>query len=155
MSLVKKYEKLDRLINQNKEDEINEVFRGILTETFDLVNKKIENNEKLNVNNPEEAAAIRAMFEYMLELWDEGAIDEAKEVGYDMAYLVDDDRLKEMFSMFVIGMLEGLSIDDFFEKYVNSEKVYKDAFFTDFDDKIDALVIKHKEQFKKEFSKDA
>ena len=155
MSLVKKYEKLDRLINQNKEDEINEVFREILTETFDLVNKKIENNEKLNVNNPEEAAAIRAMFEYMLELWDEGAINEAKEVGYDMAYLVDDDRLKEMFSMFVIGMLEGLSIDDFFEKYVNSEKVYKDAFFTDFDDKIDALVIKHKEQFKKEFSKDA
>jgi len=155
MSLVKKYEKLDRLINQNKEDEINEVFREILTETFDLVNKKIENNEKFNVNNSEEAAAIRAMFEYMLELWDEGAIDEAKEVGYDMAYLVDDDRLKEMFSMFVIGMLEGLSIDDFFEKYVNSEKVYKDAFFTDFDDKIDALVIKHKEQFKKEFSKDA
>jgi hypothetical protein len=155
MSLVEKYKKLDRLINQNKEDEINDVFRDILTETFELINKKIENNEKLDVNNPEEAAAIRAMFEYMLELWDEGAIDEAKEVGYDMAYLVNDERLKEMFSMFVIGMLEGLSLDEFFEKYVDSEKVYKDAFFADFDDKIDALVIKHKAQFKKEFSKDA
>ena len=155
MSLVEKYKKLDKLINQNKEDEINDVFRDILSETFELINKKIENNEKLDVNNPEEAAAIRAMFEYMLELWDEGAIDEAKEVGYDMAYLVNDDRLKEMFSMFVLGMLEGLSLDKFFEKYVNTERVYKDVFFADFDDKIDELVIKHKAQFKKEFSKDA
>jgi hypothetical protein len=155
MSLVKKYEKLDKLIYQNREDEINEVFREILKETFDLVNSKIEKGESLDVNNKEEAAAIRAMFEYMLELWDEGAIDEAKEVGYDMAYLVKDPKLKEMFSMFVIGMLAGLSLDKFFEKYVNTDKVYKDAFFTDFDDRIDELVIKYKKKFQEEFSKDA
>ncbi len=155
MSLVKKYEKLDKLIYQNREDEINEVFREILKETFDLVNSKIEKGESLDVNDKEEAAAIRAMFEYMLELWDEGAIDEAKEVGYDMAYLVKDPKLKEMFSMFVIGMLAGLSLDEFFEKYVNTNKVYKDTFFTDFDDRIDELVIKYKKKFQEEFSKDA
>ncbi|MEO1923801.1 MAG: hypothetical protein ABGX25_04725 [Nautiliaceae bacterium] len=155
MSLVSKYEELDRLIHQNQEEQINEVFREILKETFDIINKKIESKTTLDVNNPEEAAAIRAMFEYMLELWDEGAVDEAKEVGYDMLYLVSDEKLKEMFSMFVIGMLEGLSLDKFFEKYVNNEKVYKDVFFTDFDDKIDELVIKHRDTFKKEFSKDA
>ncbi|MEO1958322.1 MAG: hypothetical protein ABGX23_02090 [Nautiliaceae bacterium] len=155
MSLVKKYEKLDKLIYQNREDEINEVFREILKETFDLVNSKIEKGESLDVNDKEEAAAIRAMFEYMLELWDEGAIDEAKEVGYDMAYLVKDPKLKEMFSMFVIGMLAGLSLDKFFEKYVNIDKVYKDVFFTDFDDRIDELVIKYKKKFQEEFSKDA
>jgi len=95
------------------------------------------------------------MFEYMLELWDEGAIEEAKEVGYDMVYLVDDKKIKEMFSMFVIGMLAGLSLDKFFEKYVDSEKVYKDVFFTEFNDEIDELVIKYQDRFKKEFSKDA
>ncbi len=155
MSLVSKYEELDRLIHQNQEEQINEVFREILKETFDIINKKIESKTTLNVNNPEEAAAVRAMFEYMLELWDEGAVDEAKEVGYDMVYLVDDEKLKEMFSMFVIGMLAGLSLDKFFEKYVNNEKVYKDVFFADFDDKIDELVIKYRNKFKKEFSKDA
>ncbi|WP_456469958.1 hypothetical protein [Caminibacter sp.] len=155
MSLVSKYEELDRLIHQNQEEQINEVFREILKETFDIINKKIESKTTLDVNNPEEAAAVRAMFEYMLELWDEGAVDEAKEVGYDMVYLVDDEKLKEMFSMFVIGMLAGLSLDKFFEKYVNNEKVYKDVFFADFDDKIDELVIKYRDKFKKEFSKDA
>ncbi|WP_457564512.1 hypothetical protein [Caminibacter sp.] len=153
--IVEKYQKLDELIHKNREDEINEVFRNILTETFELINKKIESNKTLDVNNPEEAAAIRAMFEYMLELWAENAINEAKEVGYDMTYLVDDKKLKEMFSMFVIGMLEGMSLDDFFEKYVNTENTYKDVFFTDFNDEIDNLVIKHQNTFKKEFSKDA
>ena len=152
MSIAKQYEVLEELMNKNKDDEINEVFRKILEETFKLINEKIENEKTLDVNDPEEAAAIRAMFEYMLELWDEQAIDEAKAVGYDMVYLVDDKKLKEMFSMFVIGMLAGLSLDEFFEKYVKSDKVYKDMFFTEFDDKIDDLVVRYKDKFKEEFS---
>jgi len=152
MSIAKQYEVLEELMNKNKDNEINEVFRSILEETFKLINEKIENEKTLDVNNPEEAAAIRAMFEYMLELWDERAIEEAKAVGYDMVYLVDDKKLKEMFSMFVIGMLAGLSLDEFFEKYVKTDKVYKDMFFTEFDDKIDDLVVKYKDKFKEEFS---
>jgi len=152
MSIAKQYEVLEDLMNKNRDDEINEVFRKILEDTFKLVNEKIENEKTLDVNDPEESAAIRAMFEYMLELWDERAIEEAKAVGYDMVYLVDDKKLKEMFSMFVIGMLAGLSLDEFFEKYVKADKVYKDMFFTEFDDKIDDLVIKYRDKFKEEFT---
>jgi hypothetical protein len=152
MSILKQYELLDKLIHKNKEDEINEVFRKILEDTFKLVNEKIEKEQTLDVNNPEERAAIRAMFEYMLELWDEQAIDEAKAVGYDMVYLVDDQKIKEMFSMFVIGMLAGYTLDEFFENYVRGDKIYKDVFFTEFDDKIDDLVVKYKDKFKEEFS---
>ncbi|GAB6073477.1 hypothetical protein [Nautilia lithotrophica] len=152
MSIAKQYEILEELMNKNKDEEINEVFRKILEETFKLINEKIEKEKTLDVNDPEEAAAIRAMFEYMLELWDEQAIEEAKAVGYDMVYLVDDKKLKEMFSMFVIGMLAGLTLDEFFEKYVKSDKVYKDMFFTEFDDKIDDLVVRYKDKFKEEFS---
>jgi len=151
MSIAKKYEELDILLNKNKEEEINKVFREILEETFKLINEKIEHKKTLDVNNEEEKAAIRAMFEYMLELWDEGAIEEAKAVGYDMVYLVDDAKVKEMFTMFVIGMLAGLSLEEFFEKYVKADKIYKDIFFAEFDDSIDDLVIKYREKFKEEF----
>ena len=151
MSIAKKYEELEILLNKNKEEEINDVFRDILEETFNLINEKIENKKTLDVNNEEEKAAIRAMFEYMLELWDEEAIEEAKAVGYDMVYLVDDAKVKEMFTMFVIGMLAGLSLEEFFEKYVKADKIYKDIFFAEFDDSIDDLVIKYREKFKEEF----
>ena len=152
MSLVEKYKELDIAMNKDDDKKVEKVFQDILKETFEIINKKIEKEENLLTSNEEELMAIRAMFEYMLELWSEGAIDEAKAVGYDMLYLVDDKKLKEMFSMFVIGMLEGLSVDKFFDKYIRTDKIYKDYFFCDFDDEIDELVIKHQAQFKKEFS---
>jgi hypothetical protein len=151
MSLMEKYKKLDELVIKDKEEEVNETFKEILEETFEIINKKIEEQKTLDVKNPEEKMAIRAMMEYMLELWDEGAVDEAKQVGYDMVYLVDDSKLKEMFSMFVIGILAGLSLDKFFEKYVDLSEIYEDYFFTGFNDDIDELVVKYKDKFVKEF----
>ncbi len=155
MNIVEKYKELDKLIHKNEDEKIEQVFREILEDAINIVNEKFQKNEFLDVTNPVDKAVIRAMFEYMLELWAEGAIDEAKQLGYDMLYLVKDEKLKEMFSMFVIGMLEGLSVDKFFEKYVDTNKTYENDFFVDFNDEIDALIIKHKKQFQEEYSKDA
>ncbi len=155
MNIVEKYKELDKLIHKNEDEKIEEVFREILEEAINIINEKFQKNEFLDVTNPVDKAVIRAMFEYMLELWAEGAVDEAKQLGYDMLYLVKDEKLKEMFSMFVIGMLEGLSVDKFFEKYVDANKTYENDFFVDFNDEIDALIIKHKKQFQEEYSKDA
>ncbi len=155
MNIIEKYNKLNELMHKHKDEEVEKIFMEILKDAIDIVNKKFENSEFLDVENPIDKAVIRAMFEYMLELWAEGEIEEAKKIGYDMLYLVKDEKLKIMFSMFVIGMLEGLKLDDFFEKYVNTDKIYKDDFFVDFNDKIDELVIKHKKQFQEEYAKDA
>ena len=155
MNIVEKYNELEKLLHKNEDEKIEEVFRSILEDAIKIINEKFEKNEFLDANNPIDKAVIRAMFEYMLELWAEGAIDEAKQLGYDMLYLVKDEKLKEMFSMFVIGMLEGLSVDKFFEKYVDTNKTYLNDFFVDFNDEIDALIIKHKKQFQEEYSKDA
>ena len=155
MNIVEKYKELEVLLHKNEDEKIEELFKDILNEAINVINEKFQKNEFLDVTNPTDKAVIRAMFEYMLELWAEGAIDEAKQLGYDMLYLVKDEKLKEMFSMFVIGMLEGLSVDKFFEKYVDSSKTYENDFFVDFKDEIDSLIIKHKKQFQKEYSKDA
>jgi len=155
MNIVEKYKELEKAINKNQDDKIEKIFKEILEEAINIINQKFEKNEFLDVKNPTDKAVIRAMFEYMLELWAEGAVDEAKTLGYDMLYLVKDEKLKEMFSMFVIGMLEGLSVDKFFEKYVDTSKTYENDFFVDFNNEIDALIIKHKKQFQEEYSKDA
>jgi len=155
MSIAKKYQELEKYLHRDDADKINQIFNEILNETFEMVNKKIDSKSTFDINNPEEAAAVRAMFEYMLELWNDGEINEAKEVGYDMAYLVEDPKIKEMFSMYVLGMIDNMNIDNFFEKYVDDSKAYKDVFLAEFKDDIDELVIKHKKQFQEEFSKDA
>jgi len=155
MNILDKYKELEKALNKNDDAQIEKIFREILTDAIEVVNDKFKKKEFLDVNDEIERAVIRAMFEYMLELWAEGEIEEAKTLGYDMLYLVKDEKLKEMFSMFVIGMLEGLDVNEFFEKYVDTTKSYKNDFFVDFKDDIDALIIKHKAQFQKEYSQDA
>ncbi len=155
MSLETEYKNLEKAMSHNKETEVEEIFTDILKKAIDIVNSKFKNNEKLNLENKEDFAVTRVMFEYMLELWDENSITESKQVGYDMLYLSNDKKLQEMFSMFVIGMIDGLDVDQFFNKYVNKSNVYKKVFFTDFNDAIDALVIKHKKKFQEEYEKDA
>ena len=155
MSLIEKYKTLDSLMQKKKYDEVEKVFHEIITEAIELVNEKAEKEELFDIENPIDLALVRAMFEYMLELWSEGAIEEAKELGYDMAYSVKDPKIKEMFSMFVLGILDGLGVNQFLDKYVDDSEVYKDYFFTKFHDEIDELLIKHKKRFEEEFSKDA
>ncbi len=153
MILEKEYDRFEELMNKNgSEDEVNELFAEILDKAIKLLNKKVESGEFLEY--PEHQYVIRALFEYFLELWSEEAYEEAKALGYDLVYLVNDENLKEAFSMFILGLLEKLPVEKFLDIYVvpeNNDEKYE-MFFVNFNDEIDELVIKHKETFKKEFS---
>jgi len=153
MILEKEYNEFENLLNKNgDEDRINELFSEILEKAIEVLNEKIENGGFLEY--PEHKYVIRALFEYMLELWSEASFDEAKALGYDLVYLVNDENLKEAFSMFILGLIEKLPIEKFLDVYVlpeNSDDKY-DMFFMNFNDEIDELVIKHRETFKREFS---
>jgi len=153
MILEKEYKEFDELMVKNgDEDRINELFGEILEKSIEVLNEKSQNKEFLEY--PEHQYVIRALFEYMLELWSEGEFDEAKALGYDLAYMVNDENLKEAFSMFILGLLEKLPIEKFLDIYVNPETENEeyDMFFMDFNDEIDELVIKHRDTFKREFS---
>ncbi len=153
MILEKEYKEFDELMTKNgDEDRINELFGEILEKAIEVLNEKSENKEFLEY--PEHQYVIRALFEYMLELWSEGEFEEAKALGYDLAYMVNDENLKEAFSMFVLGLLEKLPIEKFLDIYVNPENEDEEyeMFFMNFNDDIDELVIKHRDTFKKEFS---
>jgi hypothetical protein len=94
MILEKEYKEFDELMNKNgDEDRINELFGEILEKAIEVLNQKSENKEFLEY--PEDQYVIRALFEYMLELWSEGEYDEAKALGYDLAYMVNDENLKK------------------------------------------------------------
>ena len=153
MILEKEYNEFENLLNKNGDEErINELFGDILEKSIEILNEKSESNQFLEY--PEHQFVIRALFEYFLELWSEGAYEEAKALAYDLVYLVDDENLKEAFSMFILGVLEKLPVEKFLDLYVvpENENEDYDMFFMNFNDEIDELVIKHRETFKKEFS---
>jgi hypothetical protein len=68
--------------------------------------------------------------------------------------MVNDENLKEAFSMFILGVLEKIPVEKFLDLYVipeNDNNNYE-MFFINFNDEIDELIIKHRETFAKEFS---
>jgi len=153
MFLEKEYKEFDKLMSSNGDEEvINELFADILEKAIIVLNERSENKEFLEY--PKDMYVIRALFEYFLELWSEGEWEEAKNLGYDLVYMVNDENLKEAFSLFVLGVLEKLLVEKFLDIYVNPENETDeyDMFFMNFNDEIDELVIKHRETFKKEFS---
>ena len=153
MILEKEYNEFENLLNKNgDEDRINELVGEILEKSIEILNEKSESNQFLEY--PEHQFVIRALFEYFLELWSEGAYEDAKALGYDLVYMVNDENLKEAFSMFILGVLEKLPVEKFLDLYVipeNEDDNYE-MFFINFNDEIDELIIKHKETFAKEFS---
>jgi hypothetical protein len=153
MFLEKEYKEFDHLMNSDgDENRINDLFGEILEKAIVVLNKRSENKEFLEY--PKDMYVIRALFEYFLELWSEGEWEEAKNLGYDLVYMVNDENLKEAFSMFVLGVLEKMPIEKFLDTYVNPENEDDEyeMFFMNFNDEIDELVIKHRETFAKEFS---
>ena len=153
MILEKEYNEFENLLNKDGDEErINELFGDILEKSIEILNEKSESNQFLEY--PEHQFVIRALFEYFLELWSEGAYEDAKALGYDLVYMVNDDNLKEAFSMFILGVLEKLPVEKFLDLYVipeNEDNNYE-MFFINFNDEIDELIIKHRETFAKEFS---
>ena len=153
MILEKEYNEFENLLNKNGDEErINELFGEILEKSIEILNEKSESNQFLEY--PEHHFVIRALFEYFLELWSEGAYEEAKALGYDLVYMVNDENLQEAFSMFILGVLEKLPVEKFLDLYVipeNEDNNYE-MFFINFNDEIDELIIKHRETFAKEFS---
>jgi hypothetical protein len=153
MFLEKEYNEFDKLMTSGgDEDIINELFGEILEKAIVVLNERSENKEFLEY--PKDMYVIRALFEYFLELWSESEWQEAKNLGYDLVYMVNDENLKEAFSMFVLGVLEKLPIEKFLDTYVvpENENDEYEMFFMNFNDEIDELVIKHRDTFKKEFS---
>ena len=153
MILEKEYNEFENLLNKDGDEErINELFGDILEKSIEILNEKSESNQFLEY--PEHQFVIRALFEYFLELWSEGAYDDAKALGYDLVYMVNDENLKEAFSMFILGLFEKLPVEKFLDLYVipeNEDDNYE-MFFINFNDEIDELIIKHRETFAKEFS---
>jgi hypothetical protein len=156
MSLKNSYEELENLMNKKSTDEeVGDKFEEILDKAFEVLNQAIENEKFLHIENEEELFTVRAMFDYMMELWAENHLEEAKAICYDMAYLVEDEKLKNIFGYFALGMLDKISVDKFLDKYVDIENIEDgyEFFFTNFNDELEELIIKHKSKFEEEFNK--
>ena len=122
-SIAKGYQLLDaQLIIEAPEDEINEIFTFIVNSAFDRLAEYLSEHKSFDVvNNIEERAIARAIYEHAIQRYSENDKKAAKEMFLVLYHTVNHDDLKDAMMIHACAVMAGNSFENFIEEmvYVN------------------------------------
>jgi len=146
-SIAKGYQLLDaQLIIEADEEEINEIFTFIVNTAFDRLAQKLSEAQSFDMNDTEELATARAIYEHGIQRYSENDKKGAKELFLILNYSIANAQLKDAMMVHATAIMAGYSFEDFIEKLVDVSKVNQEdplAFFIQtFTESIGDLFIK-------------
>ncbi len=113
-SIDKGYQLLGaKLAIEANEEEINEIFTFIVNQAFDVLSEKLVQEQGFDLNNPEELATARAIYEHGIQRYSENDIKGSKEIFLILHYTLNDSELKEAMMIHASAVMAGHSFDDF------------------------------------------
>ena len=155
-SISKGYQLLNaKIVLDQKDPKIDEIFTFIVEKAFDRFGEQFSKGEQFSIENEEDVATLRAIYEFAMQRWSEGDIKGASELFLALSSLVDDRELSDAFLVHYGAVKSGYNFEDFIEKLAvvpeaqltdNSSKAY---FITNFAQPLDIML----KMFEKEISK--
>lgn len=123
-SIAKGYQLLDaQLIIEASEDEINEIFTFIVNNAFDRLAQKLTDSQDFNMNNAEDLATARAIYEHGIQRYSENDKKGAKEIFLVLHYTIDNHDLKDAMMVHAAAVMAGHSFEEFIDNLVDVEGV--------------------------------
>ncbi len=123
-SIAKGYQLLDaQLIIEAPEEEINEIFTFIVNAAFDNLAEKLASCKVFNMEDTEDIAAARAIYEHGIQRYSENDLKGAKEIFLILSHSVGKNSLKDAMLLHAAAVIAKINFDDFIEKYVDVSKV--------------------------------
>ena len=149
------YETLDSmLILDLDEEKINKLYEEILKTSFENVEKIVNKNEKLKLEN-ENLLYVRAFYEHAIEKWSYDNFDGAKELVFVLANIIDDESLEKALNILLIVLSTRNQLDFFYDTSVDHEKESSEEkygyFIMNFKFNIDEFLNDNKETLEKEY----
>ncbi|MDD5405569.1 MAG: hypothetical protein PHE73_01350 [Sulfurovaceae bacterium] len=121
-SIAKGYQLLDaKILMGNNEDEVNDVFTFLVTTAFDKLSDHLANNIKFDINNSEDLATARALYEHAMQSFSEDDKKRAKELFLALTHTISDESVKETMLIHAVAVMAGYSFDEFIEKLVDND----------------------------------
>ena len=153
-SLAKAYQLLDtKLAINSPEDEINELFQRVVSDGFNTISEKIAKGESLDLSNPDEWAAARAIYEHAIERYSSNDKKAAQELFLALNHTINNEDIKDAMMVHAAAIGKGYSFDDFFNKLTKVEDSdFNDpmaVFVTDFVQPVDILLEMMKDEVSK------
>ena len=119
-SIAKGYQLLDaKLLLEAPEDEINEIFTFIVNTAFDVLAERLTQNRGFDMNEYEDLATARAIYEHGIQRYSENDKKGAKEIFLVLHHTIENEDLKDAMMVHACAVMAGHSFDDFIEKLVD------------------------------------
>jgi hypothetical protein len=119
-SIAKGYQLLDaQLIIEASEDDINEIFTFIVNNAFDRLAQKLSDSNVFDMNDTEDIATARAIYEHGIQRYSENDKKGAKEIFLVLNYTIEHDSLKDAMMIHAAAVMAGHSFEDFIENLVD------------------------------------
>jgi len=123
-SIAKGYQLLDaQLVIEADEDEINEVFTYIVNTAFDKLSQYLVEHRSFDMNDDEERAIARAIYEHAIQRYSENDTKAAKEMFLVLHHTMDHEGLKDAMMIHAAAVMSGMGFDDFIDNLVDVSDV--------------------------------
>jgi hypothetical protein len=123
-SIDKGYKLLDtKLTIEADKEEINEIFRFIVNQAFDVLADYLIDNKGFNLDKPEELATARAIYEHGIQIYSENDIRGAKEIFLILHHTIEDKELKDAMMIHACAVMAGYKFDNFIEELADTDNI--------------------------------
>jgi len=127
-SIAKGYQLLDaKLLLEAQEDEINDIFTFIVNTAFDVLADNLTKNKGFDMNEYEDLATARAIYEHGIQRYSENDKKGSKEIFLILHHTIEDETLKEAMMIHACAVMAGHTFEDFIENLVDISGVDESA----------------------------
>jgi len=112
-----------KLAIEASRDEINDIFTFLVNESFDKLADRLIEKRGFDLNDLEDLATIRAIYEHGIQRYSEKDLKGSKEIFLVLNHTIDDNELKDSMMIHACAIMAGYSFEEFIDKLVDSENI--------------------------------
>ncbi len=111
------------------EETLHGFYANILDLALEKLTETLEAHRKLDLNEVQDFATARALYEYAMEHYSAGAIKDASALFEVLSGMSNDDKFSWSLKLHWLAAQEGMSLDDFMENIANIETTQANGTF--------------------------
>ena len=111
------------------EETLHRFYENILDLALEKLTEALENHRVMNMNEVQDFATIRALYEYAIEHYSAGKLQDASALFEVLSGLTNDKKFSDAMKFHFIGADEKLTLDDFIENIADIDATQKAGSF--------------------------
>jgi hypothetical protein len=115
-SIAELYMLEQEVIDNDDEDIIAGYYANVLELALERLTDALEAPRKMDMSSVEDFATLRALYEYALEHYDAGSLEDASALFEILAGLSDDEKFSASMKKHHASIAKKINLDDFLEK---------------------------------------